>query len=200
MEQRMAELETNRDLYCFMADLVRRRAESGTTLQAYLENLRRLACRMGDRDALPLSDFAELLQAAFEPELPRIEPCASATDAHLAWEQRITEQIRDLSEMKEAGAIDNEYRYFGVDAPRGGCWYNFDPCSYLECAAAGSFGGWQEGDDTGRSYVPGPVAVLDASGAVTSMAPSDIDAPVVELPEITWEAFIDFLNAGQWYE
>ena len=48
--------------------------------------------------------------------------------------------------------------------------------------------------------VPGPVAVLDASGAVTSMAPSDIDAPVVELPEITWEAFIDFLNAGQWYE
>jgi hypothetical protein len=48
--------------------------------------------------------------------------------------------------------------------------------------------------------VPGPVAVLDASGAITSVDPRDIDDPVVALPQITWEMFVDFLDAGQWYE
>ena len=109
-------------------------------------------------------------------------------------------QICDLDEMRQAGTLDNEYRYFGVDATRGGRWYNFDPCTYLECAAAGTFGGWAEGDDTGRSYAPGPVAVVDASGAITSVDPRDIDDPAFALPQITWEMFIDFLDAGQWYE
>lgn len=48
--------------------------------------------------------------------------------------------------------------------------------------------------------VPGPVAVPDASGAITSMDPREIDDPVVVVPQITWEMFVDFLNAGQWYE
>jgi len=33
---------------------------------------------------------------------------------------------------------------------------------------AGTFGGWEEGDDTGRCYVPGKVAVLDATGGMTA--------------------------------
>jgi hypothetical protein len=121
-------------------------------------------------------------------------------EGYLAWEERINNQIRDLGDMKAAGTLENEYRYFGIDAPRGGRWYNFDPHTFLECAAAGTFGGWREGDDTGRSYVPGQVAVVDASGAVTSVDPRDIDAPVVDVREISWEAFVDFLDCGQWYE
>lgn len=55
-------------------------------------------------------------------------------------------------------------------------------------------------DDTGRVFVPGPVAVLDASGRATTMDPHAIEEPVVELPEVTWAAFVDFLEAGQMYE
>lgn len=196
----MAEVTTNRDLYCFVAGLVKERSECSGTLQSYLENLRRLGRSLREREAVSLEDFAELLRAAFDPELSGAEPDPAVTDGYVAWEKRITEQIRDLDDMRQAGTLDNEYRYFGVDSPRGGRWYNFDPCTYLECAAAGTFGGWQEGDDTGRSYVPGPVVVLDASGAITSVDPRDIDDPVVALPQITWEMFVGFLDAGQWYE
>jgi len=196
----MAEVMTNRDLYCFIAGLVKERAECRGTLQGYLEHLRRLGHNLRAREAISPEEFAELLRAAFDTEPSAAEPGPEATGGYVAWEKRITQQIRDLDEMRQAGTLDNEYRYFGVDSPRGGRWYNFDPCTYLECAAAGTFGGWQEGDDTGRSYVPGPVAVLDAFGAITSVDPRDIDGPVVALPQITWEMFVDFLDAGQWYE
>ncbi|HVY28333.1 MAG TPA: hypothetical protein VHB79_17380 [Polyangiaceae bacterium] len=196
----MAELATNRDLYCFIADLVRDRAGCSLTLQGYLETLRRLGSCLSDRDAVSVPDFARLLSTAFEPGPSADHSRSAASAGYPAWERRIAEQIRDLDEMREAGTLEHEHRYLGIDAPRGGRWYNFDPCTYLECAAAGTFGGWQEGDDTGRSYVPGPVAVLDAAGAITSVDPRDIENPLVALRPITWEMFADFLNAGQWYE
>jgi len=196
----MGDVATNRDLYCFIAELVKQRAECHCALQSYLENLRRLGYNLRAREAVSPEEFAEVLRAAFAPAPGASEAGPAATNGYVAWEKRIGEQIRDLGDMRQSGTLDNEYRYFGLDAPRGGRWYNFDPCTYLECAAAGTFGGWQEGDDTGRSYVPGPVAVLDASGAIASMDPRDIDDPVVVLPQITWEMFVDFLNAGQWYE
>lgn len=196
----MADVATNRDLYCFIAELVKQRVECFCTLQSYLENLRRLGHNLRAREAVSPVEFAELLRAAFAPATSTSETGSAAATGYVAWEKRIGEQIRDLDEMRRARTLDSEYRCFGVDAPRGGRWYNFDPCSYLECAAAGTFGGWREGDETGRSYVPGPVAVLDASGAISSMDPRDIDDPVVVLPQITWEMFVDFLEAGQWYE
>ena len=66
----------------------------------------------------------------------------------------------DLHEMDENDTLKNEQRYFGVNAPRKSYWYNFDPIGYLECATAGSFGGWEPGDETGRQFVPEPVALL----------------------------------------
>ena len=200
MGQAMADTYTNRDLYRFIGDLLEQQSGCRLTLQGYLENLRRLGHPLRDHPAISLEVFAGLLRSAFECEPSAAEAGAAATEGYVAWDRRITVQIRDLDEMKQAGTLDNEYRYFGVDAPRGGRWYNFDPCTYIECAAAGTFGGWQEGDETGRSYVPGPVAVFDATGAITSMNPRDLDDPVVELPHITWEMFVNFLNAGQWYE
>ena len=200
MEPPVTEGMTNRDLYGFIAELVKERAACGVTLQRYLENLRRLAGGLRARDAVSPDELAALLRAAFDPEPGAVALGPAATEGHVAWEQRITQQIRDLDEMRQDGTLDSEHRYFGVDAPRGGRWYNFDPGTYLECAAAGTFGGWQEGDDTGRAYVPGPVAVIDASGAITSADPRDLDDPVVAMPQITWEMFIDFLEAGQSYE
>ncbi|HET9959996.1 MAG TPA: hypothetical protein VFQ61_36135 [Polyangiaceae bacterium] len=193
-------MATNRDLYTFIAGLVQSRTACGLALQEYLENLRRLGARLRDREAISLDEFEELLRSAFEPGPNADESHATPTPGYLAWEQRIAYQIRDLEEMRLAGTLENEHRYFGVDAPRGARWYNFEPCTYLECAAAGSFGGWQEGDSTDRSYVPGPVAVLDAAGVITSVDPRDLENPVAELTQITWEMFLDFLDSGQCYE
>jgi hypothetical protein len=44
-------------------------------------------------------------------------------------------QIADLRRM-EGGQLDNEWRYFGVPSPTENYWYNFDPFTYLKCAAA----------------------------------------------------------------
>jgi hypothetical protein len=70
--------------------------------------------------------------------------------------------------MEAAGTADNEYRYFGVKAPRRSTWYNFDIGTYVECAMAGTYGGWQPDDSTGRTFVPGKVAVLEADGSLSS--------------------------------
>ncbi|MBY0457370.1 MAG: hypothetical protein K2V38_08540 [Gemmataceae bacterium] len=102
--------------------------------------------------------------------------------------------------MGESGQLADEMRYFGINAPRGSRWYNFDPCTFLECAMAGSFGGWRPGDDTGRDYVPGQVAVMGADGEITSCDPRDLDSSVTPLGPVTWADFYLFLGQGQWYE
>src|SRR5262249_16943074 len=73
-----------------------------------------------------------------------------------AWESSVLGQIVDLREMAEQRILEDEQRYFGIYSPRGHSWFNFDPCTFLECAVAGSYGGWQSGDDTGREYVSKP--------------------------------------------
>jgi hypothetical protein len=109
-------------------------------------------------------------------------------------------QIVDLREMDRAGTFANDLRYFGVDSPRGSRWYNFDPLTFLECGAAGTFDGWRAGDPTGRELVPGPVAVLDASGQITAVDPKEIEASLFEIELVTWDQMADFLRSGQWYE
>jgi hypothetical protein len=46
-------------------------------------------------------------------------------------------QIADLHRMAETGQLNSKYRYYGLTSPTGYSWYNFDPLSYLKCAAAG---------------------------------------------------------------
>lgn len=116
------------------------------------------------------------------------------------WESFVRRQIVDLREMAEQGVLEDEHRYFGVDSPRGQRWYNFDPCTFLECATEGSAGGWRSGDDTGREYVSGPVAVLTDDGMVTAVDPRDVPDPVVSIGKVSWADFQFFLGCGQEYE
>src|SRR5262249_46794018 len=118
----------------------------------------------------------------------------------VGWEARLIRQVVDLREMAEGGMLDNELCYFGINAPRGPRWYNFDPCTFLECATAGTYGGWQPGDATGRAYVPGPVAVLGEDGRLTTRDPREVPAPRVPVLEVSWDDFCHFLGNGQWYE
>ncbi len=199
----MAEITTNRELYCFVAQVMKRWSDRGITLEAYLSNLRGLAREHRGVPTLTPTEVAQLLEAAFESTGSTSRAGGSEGDAgegFVEWETRLDEQIRDLREMEAAGTLANEQRFFGIDAPSGARWYNFDPCTFIECATVGTFGGWHEGDYTGRGLVPGPVAVLDESGNVTSMDPRDIEDPVVALPGLSWHDLVGFLWAGQMYE
>ena len=49
-------------------------------------------------------------------------------------QQMIGYQIADLHRMDQAGLLENEWRYYGIDSPTGHRWFNFDPSSYLQCA------------------------------------------------------------------
>ena len=164
---------THRDLPSLIEDLVRRRRDCKITLQSFLENLRRVGGRLRDQHAVSLAAFSEMLEVAFEPCPSREAADAAATEGYVTWEKRISEQICDLEEMEQAGILDNEYRYFGASAPRGDDWYNFDPCTFLECAASWAADSSQDAE---ISSVDGGVRL------------------------ISWDLFVDLLNAGQCYE
>ena len=70
-------------------------------------------------------------------------------------------------------------------------------CSSTLCTrvprAAGALGGWEEGDQTGRQYVPGKVAVV-------SCEPRELDRPPEQIATLSWDRFRDFLWCGQQYE
>jgi hypothetical protein len=197
---------TNRDLYLAVSAMRERHGDGGRTLEAYLLALWSLARLLAHQPSLSFDAFVRVLDEAHTVPSPPFHDAWRAlpdtpeerTD-FAVWEQVILQQIRDLREMDEAGTMENEYRWFGVSAPRGARWYNFDPGGYLEGAVAGTFGGW-EPEDGGRTVVPGPVAVMGDDGEIHLVDPAEIDDSVVPLPEVTWEAFTDFLQNGQWYE
>ena len=73
--------------------------------------------------------FAQLLEAALRESAPAFDDSAwrDIADAGFeGWQDTILCQIVDLHDMDEAGMLRNEDRYFGIDAPRGNRWYNFD--------------------------------------------------------------------------
>jgi hypothetical protein len=199
-------IRTNRDLYLAVAAL-NKRHESPRPLEEYLRTLHTLALPLRDRDTLSPDEFFGLLAAAFTAEAPAFEESWRSRYAEdhelpgfVGWEARILRQIVDLREMDEQGQSRNEYRYFGIDSPRGSRWYNFDPRTFLECATVGSYGGWEPGDDTGRDFVPGPVAAMDPDGKLVDCDPRDLERPANVIVEVTWDDFRDFLGSGQWYE
>lgn len=199
---------TNRDLYTAIGELGQRYASSARTLEQYLSALLGLTRHHRARSTVSISDFYELLCEAFTADPVSFDPAWREQYAALdpdqpgfvGWEATLIRQIVDLHEMEEAGTLKNKYRYFGVNAPRGSRWYNFDPAGYLECAMDGSLGGWEPGDPTGRDFVPGQVAVISSQGTVESVDPQDLERPVVDLPGLSWDQFQNFIVCGQIYE
>jgi hypothetical protein len=102
-------------------------------------------------------------------------------------------QVVDLLAFQENPP--GPYAALGVDAPArfdGGratipLWCNFDTATFLECAAAGSFGGWSVADGR-RVRVTGPA---DGDGGGDEVVP---------LPPISWGDVAAFLEYGQSYE
>ncbi|MFV8751498.1 hypothetical protein ACNOYE_13215 [Nannocystaceae bacterium ST9] len=164
-------MQTNRELYGFVADLAARHRVGQRSLEAYLRAMWGLVHAGPARATWQLDEFAELLAASFVAPEPNVE-AAIAIEAGSAsfdqWQQVILEQVADLHGMREAGLLAQELRYYGLDAPSGARWYNFDACSYLEAGAVGAFGGLTIADER--------VIAID------------------------WEGFVRFLVAGASYE
>lgn len=179
------------------------------SLENYLLALLGLSQAFAGQPALKVDEFLGLLAGAFLAEPLQFQSTWRESEAppeakpfdFKTWKSIVIAQIVDLREMDENDELRNEYRYGGIDSPRGNRWYNFDSTSFLECAAAGSIGGWEPGDGTGRSFVPGPSLATDPSGNPVLVNPEDIERPHFELPDrISWEFFADFLECGQHYE
>ncbi len=198
----MGKMKTNRDLYKAIEQLLKEKANVPVpSLEIYLSNLMNLASRFAQKEALSLEEFFAVLRDAFENAGPIDNTVNVSTIPEFEkWKARLAHQIQDLREMAQQGQLENEHRYFGISAPSGRYWYNFDSCTYIECGMAGSLGGWEEGDETGRSYVPGPVACLGPDGKLTSCDPRELDQPPREIANVTWDLFSDFIWYGQSYE
>jgi hypothetical protein len=167
-------MQTNRELYSFVADLAARHRVGQRSLESYLHAMWGLASGQASRAHWPLDEFAELLAASFVAPEPSfdgrwLEPPPESASGFDRWQHAIVRQVVDLREMGEAGLLTSELRYYGLDAPRGGRWYNLDTCSYLESATAGTFGGLMPDDDS-------------------------------QFTRLDWDRFAAFLLAGASYE
>lgn len=208
MPPSVAQIKTNRDLYLHIVRLAKVYSDSDRSLEQYLLVLWAGVSRHSGESWLDVSVFCHLLGEAFEARIPYAEEeeqlvraaSVGAEAGYYTVADTLMKQVADLRAMQQAGTLDDEYRYFGVDAPSGALWYNFDPLTYLECAVSGTFGGWEEGDDSGRVYVPGKVAVLDSSGALVEVDPRDIQSVECQLEPLDWATVDDFLWCGQAYE
>jgi hypothetical protein len=141
-------MQTKRELYGFVAKLAARHRVGRPSLEAYLLTLWGLARVGSDRAGWTLDEFAELLDRSFGGPAPafderwRSDPrwradAPAPVTGFDRWEREIIGQILDLREMAEANMLTHELRYYGLDAPRGARWFNFDPCSWLESATYG---------------------------------------------------------------
>ncbi len=202
-----SDIQTNRDLYLSIEQLAEEYKSCGRSLEEYLLVLLQEATKFADRESLSLSNFYELIYVSFNVCPPKFNDdwrdlyslLPYDSPGFERWQATLIRQIVDLHEMKENGTLANEQRYFGVNAPRGSRWYNFDPLGYLECGMAGSFRSWEPNDESNRQFVPGRVAVLSEDGLI-DVDPQDLVRPQFEIPTVCWNEFNEFIQCGQWYE
>jgi hypothetical protein len=163
------------------------------SLEEYLRALWALAHNW-PYDIIPAEKLAGWFRDAFTAEVPPFDDAwrsiqrddeGSNNIGRTAWEQCILFQIADLRRMAEAGMLENEYRYFGIESPTGFWWYNFDPWSYLEAAVWRSRGGYSEHEVI--------MLIPPKNGA-------SADSPVASVDGLTWDQFADLLRCGAVYE
>jgi hypothetical protein len=182
---------TNRELYLFVTNFEAKYSkEQCPPLEKYLSSLWAIAAlfRQSEPTVEALTNWLDL---AFIHPAPifnsewlksKVDISAKGFDG---WESKILSQIVDLRQMAESGQLEDEYRYFGIDAPRGSRWFNFDVPTYLECAVRGMYGGYAE-EDVIVLYKP-------ANG-------ESADSEIIKIMDFSWEDFTELLVYGQIYE
>jgi len=201
-------LGTNRELYLELVRLGDLMRGSGRGLSEFLRAWWWVSRPLAGKAKLDPDSVAAMVCAAATTEPPPLDPAwrtavyahPDEPVSHSGWERIVLSQIADLADFAadfaDAGPLD-EHAYFGVDAPRPpGCqratpgrWYNFDPKTYLECAMAGTLGGWDD-DDGIRTPLPGPHLPLKGGSEPGEQT----------LAEVSWADLADLAICGQIYE
>jgi hypothetical protein len=187
---------TNRELYLRLLGLGRELTGSGRALLDYLCALSAVSRPLAGEEALDGDVFVAMLVAAAHAPPARPDPAWRVRDlgvvgqyaGYVDFTKVIATQVTDLLAFAEQPP--GPLATLGVEAPPrvdGGRatvdrWCNFDPAGYLECAAAGAFGGWDTAD--GRRLCE------DGGGR-------DV---VVPLEPISWGDVAAFCEYGQAYE
>ena len=175
-------------------------------LEDYLFDLKQQLSAFAGSTVIPLDAFWSMLRNAYlgdvsaQDTLPDVGDVQSQQGAanHDGCQTVLDRQIADLRDMRAADVIG--HAFFGTTAPSGRYWCNTGVAGFLECGAAGAFGGWQPGDDTGRVLVPGEVAYFKEDGAIGSAPASAFHHPIQVIDPLSWEDAIEFLRCGQSYE
>ena len=189
---------TNRDLYLRLLALGEHLTGSARALLDYLCALWAVSQPLAVDEELDGDLFAAMLTAAAAANPARPCPSWSVDDftvdgpfiGYRDFAKVIGTQVVDLLAFRQSPP--GPYAALGVDAPPrldGGratipLWCNFDAATFLECAAAGSFGGW--------NVVDGRRVAESGEGRARD--------DVVPLPPITWGDVAAFLEYGQSYE
>jgi hypothetical protein len=208
---------TNRDLYLHLLGIGRNARRATWSLSAYLRGLWRVSTELRDRREFSLDDAAAMFSAALAVPPPPFDPAWATADFRLRWaptrcsrddgdpaaaepsrfdhwERILLSQIADLEDF--AANPPGEQARFGVNAPRPRGvgrratpvrWLNFDPATYLECAAAGHLGGWDVADG---ARVPLPAR----DG--TTMTRSHVR----QIAVVGWADLVHMAVCGQTYE
>jgi len=197
-------LHTNRDLYLHFLHLGQEARAASWSLSAFLRSLWKVSAPLQGQDTLEPDDVAAMFSAASTTPPVDFDPDWSARDLSLPgeepdgygdWERVVLSQLADLEEF--LNSPPGPQARFGVDAPRPPGsgrratpprWYNFDPATYLECAVAGSLGGWDAADG---ARVPLPTGTSD---------PVPARSYVRSLTSMTWADLARIAVCGQMYE
>lgn len=187
---------TNRDLYVRLVQLGEALTADGRALLDYLCSLWAVSRPLAVHEQLDGDLLVAMLQAAALARPARPDPAWQVADFTVQGDyvgfgdftKVLCTQIVDLLAFDETPP--GPYAALGVDAPARldggratvGHWCNFDPATYLECAAAGSFGGWSAAD--GRRIV----------------LAGERGDEVEPLPPISWGDVGALLEYGQSYE
>ena len=199
---RQPAVTTNRDLYLHVLALGDHLAVTGRALLDYLCAVWTVTRPMAIHDELDGDHFAAVLIASATAVPIRPDPSWRVDDfttdgpylGFTDFTKVVCTQVADLLAFHDTPP--GPFAGFGIDAPPrhdGGRatiprWCNFDPSTFLECAAAGAFGGWSEADGR-RVSTEEPGESGDWSGERVAL-----------LEPITWGDFAAFLEYGQSYE
>jgi hypothetical protein len=196
-------VRTNRDLYLHFLSIGQDARAASWSLSAFLRALWKVSRPLAEQPRLDTDDVAAMFAAAATVAPADVDPAWAGADLALPgeeprdyadWERVVLSQIADLEDfLVHPPGPDAR---FGVDAPRPPGsgrratprrWYNFDPATYLECAVAGSLGGWDAADG---ARVPLPVPD----------GPPPERSYVHDLTAISWADLARIAVCGQVYE
>ncbi len=204
-KQKNTELEiTNRELYSLVIARNKARGQCPVTLEQYLYGLWNELRPLRSGTALSVEAFLGATENAFTKDYGRVDlallSSAREEESIPPWEALLLGQLADLRGMAENDSLHDPMRYFGISAPSGRFWYNFEPYAFLEAGLGGVFDGWSPELNPDRVLVPGKVAVLTEDGQVEAVAPELLLQDARSVTSISWEELVVILEDGYSYE